>query len=252
VQDSACDARKAATAVQSLLDAKADVVVGGFCVLGTMPRMLRDAGVPFISANAERFGPGTDTAMQLGVVPVGLADSIALKLRADTGLRLTAGSACWIDYDNKVPDKYDGALCPTLHIDNARWDEIAPTYTAAYRKPFTPAAARGYAAMQLALAAIKQLRAGSKPATALKDMKEVSTVLGKVHHGADAPPDDAMQLVLSAKLPRLSAREAAALDDVMKSKGCGCARTGVCPQSSSWGAMPFVVQCAPGQVMARR
>jgi hypothetical protein len=252
VHDSACDAKKAATAAQSLLDAKVDVVVGGFCVLGTLPRVFRDAGVPFVSANAERFATGTDTAMQLGVVPVNLADTIALKLRADTGLRVTAGSACWIDYDNKVPDKYDAALCPTLHIDNARWDEIAPTYAAAYRKPFTTAAARGYAAMQVALAAIKQMRAGSKQATVLKDMKEVSTVLGKVHYGADAAPDDAMQLVLSAKLPRLSAREAAVLDEVVKSKGCGCARSGECPQSKSWGAMPFVVQCAPGQLTAKR
>src|SRR5688572_21795322 len=34
VKDSACDARKAAAAVQGLLEAKVDLVVGGFCVLG--------------------------------------------------------------------------------------------------------------------------------------------------------------------------------------------------------------------------
>src|SRR5205085_4262159 len=40
LKDSACDPRKAAAAAQELIDAKADVVVGGFCVLGTMPRAL--------------------------------------------------------------------------------------------------------------------------------------------------------------------------------------------------------------------
>ena len=53
-----------------------------------------------------------------------------------------------------------------------------------------------------------------------------------------------MQLILSAHMPRLPAREAAVLDEVMKSKGCGCAKTGECPQSKTWSSMPFVVQCA--------
>ncbi|HJV63498.1 MAG TPA: hypothetical protein VJ743_21290 [Albitalea sp.] len=244
VQDSACDQRKAAAAAKSMLDAKVDVLISGFCVLGSVPRMAHDAGVPFVSANAERLSSASEASIQMGAVPVNLAEGIAAKLRAETGLRVTAESACWIDFVQTVPQKYDAALCPALHIDRARWAEIAPSYTAAYRKPFSASAARGYAAMQIALAAIKQLRAGSKPLNAMKDVKEVGTVLGKVSYRDEAgTPGDAMHLILAPTLPRLSARESSALDEVLKSKGCGCSKTGECPPSKTWGAMPFVVAC---------
>jgi len=253
VKDSACDPKQAATATQAYLDAKVDVVIGGFCVLGNMPRMLQAAGVPFISGNAERLALPPEAAVQFGLVPVNLGDTIASRLRAETGLRVTATSACWIDYDQKLPDKYHAALCPTLHVDAARWDEIAPTYTAAYRQPFTLSAARGYAAMQVALAAIKQVRAGSKPVNVLKDVKEVSTVLGTIRTREETPiPDDAMQLIFHAELPRLSPREAAALDEVMKTKACGCAKSGECAQGKVWSTMPFVLQCPSGQALAKR
>jgi len=55
VKDSACDPKHAAAAAQAFVDAKVDVVIGGFCVLGTMPRVLIGAGIPFISGNAERI-----------------------------------------------------------------------------------------------------------------------------------------------------------------------------------------------------
>ena len=242
VKDSACEAKQAAAAAQALVDAKVDVVVGGFCVVGPVPRILGDAGVPFISANAVRFAPAPEASIQFGAVPASLIASVGLKLRSETGLKVNSTSGCWIDYEQRVPDGFDAALCPTPHVDNARWEEVAPTYAAAYRKPFTTAAAQGYAAMQVALAAIRQLRAGSKPAAALKDTNEVATVLGTVRYRDDAAmPADAMQLIVSARLPRLSAREAVALDELMKSKGCACTKSGDCPQSAAWSTMPFVV-----------
>jgi hypothetical protein len=246
VKDSACKPQQAHTAAQALVEAKVDVVIGGFCVVGNVPRVLQAAGVPFVSANAERYATVSDSGVQLGSVPANLADGIASKLRTETGLRVTAGSSCWIDYEPRVPDGYDAILCPTLHVDAARWDEIAPAYSAAYRKPFSTAAARGYAAMQVALAAIKQIRAGAKPANALRDVKEVDTVLGKVRLKDDrAAPDDAMLLSFASRLPRLSAKESTALDEVLKSKGCGCTKGSNCPQGKAWSTMPFVAQCSP-------
>jgi ABC-type branched-subunit amino acid transport system substrate-binding protein len=252
VKDSACEPKKAAAAAQEFIDAKVDVVVAGFCVLGTVPKMMGEAVLPFVSANAVRFAPSPDTAVQFGSVPQSLPASVGFKLRSETGLKVTAHSSCWIDYDQRVAAGFDAALCPTLHVDNARWDEIAPTYAAAYRKPFTTAAARGYAAMQVALAAIKQIRAGSRPANVMKDAKDVSTVLGKVRWRDDgAVPDDAMQLILATRLPRLSARESGTLDDIMKSKGCGCAKGTACAQDKTWSALPFVVPCTKGTVAAK-
>lgn len=248
VKDSGCDAKKAAAAAQALIDAKVDLVVGGFCVLGTVPRMLLEAGVPFVSGNAERLALPPDAALQFGVVPVNHADRIASRLRAEIGLRVSASTSCWMDFEHHPSDKYDAALCPTLRIDTTRWNEVAPTYAAAYRKPFSTSAARGHAAMQVALAAVRQMRAGAKPATAFKDMKEVATVLGTVRHGDTAVPDDAMQLLLSARLPKLPPREAAAFDALLKTKGCGC-KGAACGPGPDWGAMPFVVRggsCGPG------
>jgi hypothetical protein len=189
--------------------------------------------------------------VQFGSVPQQLPATVGFKLRAETGLKVTANSRCWIDYDARVADGFDAALCPTLHVDNTRWNEIAPTYAAAYRKPFTTAAARGYAAMEVALAAIKQMRAGSKPANALKDAKEVRTVLGTVRLRDDGTPDDAMQLILATRLPRLSARESAVLDALVKTRGCGCAKAGSCAADKAWSGMPFVVACTQSKVAAR-
>jgi ABC-type branched-subunit amino acid transport system substrate-binding protein len=257
VKDSACKPQNAQSAVQSLVEAKVDVVIGGFCVVGAVPKVLQAAGVPFVSANAERFATVSDNTVQLGSVPVNLADGIASKLRTETGLRVTAGSSCWIDYEARVPNGYDAVLCPTLHVDGARWDEIAPAYSAAYRKPLTTAAARGYAAMQVALAAIKQIRAGAKPGMALRDAKEVDTVLGKVRLRDDRPAaEDSMLLSFAPRLPRLSAKESGALDELMKTKGCGCTKGSNCPQSKTWSALPFVAQCnsssPPGLVFVKR
>ncbi|HEX6707820.1 MAG TPA: ABC transporter substrate-binding protein [Albitalea sp.] len=254
VKDDACDPKKAAAAAQELADAKVDVVVGGFCALGVAPRILAEAGLPFVSANAVRFAPAADSAVQFASVPQSMPGSIGFKLRSDLGLKVSFNSSCWVDFEQHLADGFDAALCPTLHVDKARWAEIAPTYAAAYRKPFTTAAARGYAAMQVALAAIKQMRAGSKPANAFKDAREVDTMLGKVRFREEAPPPgDAMQLILSPKLPRLAPRDAAALDDLMKSKGCGCTKGSDCPQDKAWSSMPFVLaSCAPGSGSGKR
>lgn len=251
VHDSACDPKKAAAAAQTLLDAKVDIVLGGWCVVGSVPAMLRAAAMPFVSSNAERFA-SADNSIQFATVPAQAADTIAAKLRSVTGLRVTGGSRCWIDYEERVPDKYDAALCPTLAIDPARWNEIAPTYQAAYRKPFTVSAARGYAAMQVALAYVKQVRAGAKPAVAMKDAQGVETLLGRIPARDAATPENAMRLIFAAKLPKLSARESAALDTVIRAKGCGV-------KDPTWSAMPFVLadakarpQCAGLQLTSQK
>jgi ABC-type branched-subunit amino acid transport system substrate-binding protein len=249
ISDDACEPKRAATAAQAFADAKVDVVVGGFCALGTMPRILAEAIVPFVSVNAVRVAPMADTAVQFGTVPQSLPSAVGLKLRSETGLRVMPNSGCWMDLEPRLADGFDAALCPTLHVDRARWNEIAPTYVAAYRKPFTVAAARGYAAMEVALAAVQKLRAGSRPGTALKDVREVQTVLGPVRWRDDGPvPDDAMQLVLAPRLPRLSGREAAAMDELMKAKGCGARNAA----DKTWGAMPFVVACPKQAALAAR
>lgn len=252
VKDSACKPQQAATAAQSLVEAGVDVVLGGFCIVGTVPRVLLAAGVPFVSANSERFATTADTIVQFAAVPTSLSDNIAARLRLETGLRVVANSSCWIDYNLKIPSGADAVLCPTLHVQAARWDDVAPTYLAAYGRPFSADAARGYAAMQVALAAIRQLRAGARPANALSSAKDIDTLLGKVRVRDDRPaPDDAIMLSLSGQLPRLSAKEQGALDAVMKVKGCGCSQAGNCASDKLWSAMPFTAQCLGSNTQAQ-
>jgi len=240
VRDSACDGHKAAAAAKDLIAAKVDVVVGGFCFLGNVPKQVRDAGVPFVSANAERFTMNADGIVQMGELPLNMGDTIAAKLRSETGLRVTASSACWIDFDGKMPDGYDAVLCPMLHVNGARWDDIAPAFSAAYRRPFTVSAARGYAAAQVALASLKQGKPGLKLVKA--EQKEIDTVFGKVRPGDDRPPaEDAMLLTFAPKLPRITPAQKAKLDEVLRSRACGCSQAGTCGPTTAWSAMPFVI-----------
>ena len=258
VKDSACDGKKAVAAAKELIDAKVDVIVGGFCVLGMVPKQVREAGIPFVSANPERFTTSSDGMLQLGDVPLNLAETIAAKLRSETGLRVTASSACWIDFDAKMPAGYDAVLCPTLHVSGATWDEIAPAFSAAYRKPFSMAAARGYAAMQAAMASLKpSSRPGVKQVKAQAVEKDIDTMLGKVRFREErAAPEDAMLLTFAPKLPRMTPAQKAKLDEVMKARSCGCTQAGTCGPANAWTAMPFVIAngstCGQHGLLVRR
>lgn len=251
VKDSACDPERAKAAANTLAAQRVDVVVGGWCELGEMPAVLRAAGIPFVSANAERLKSGEGT-LQLGRVGFNVAENIASRLRSETGLRVTASSACWIDYEAPLSQKYDAALCPVPMIDKARWAEIAPTYLAAFRKPFNINAARGYAAMEAALAYIKRIRGGAKPASALADAQGTRTLMGQVLGPNASLPDDALRLSFAPKLPRLDSREQANVDQLMKSKSCDCPKGADCSKGSPWNGLPFVVQTATacGQQLA--
>lgn len=244
IKDSACDPKRAAAAAQAMVEAKVDVVLGGWCVIGSVPPMLKGAGIPFVSSNAERYTP--DGSVQFARLGANVAEGIASRLRTEAGLRVTANSICWIDFEPRVSEKYDAALCPTLSIDKARWQDIAPTYQAAFQAPFTVSAARGYAAMQVALAYVTRLRAGAKPAAAWSEAQAVNTVLGRIPARDAATPDDAMQLVFRGKLPKLAPREAGVLDQVVKAKGCGCKAGAACATSNAWSSQPFVITAANG------
>ncbi|MDT9001910.1 ABC transporter substrate-binding protein [Paucibacter sp. APW11] len=250
IKDSACDSDRAKAAANALVAARVDIVLGGWCELGEMPAVLRAAGIPFVSSNAERLKSGEGT-LQLGRVGFNVAENIATKLRSETSLRVTASSACWIDFEAPLSPKYDAALCPVPTIDKARWAEIAPTYLAAFRKPFTLSAARGYAAMEVALAYIKRTRAGAKSSAAVADTQGLKTLMGPVMP-RDSNSDDVLRLSFAPKLPRLPAREAGVLEQLVKSKSCDC-KPGDCGKGGPWGGMPFTVQSGAascGQLLA--
>jgi hypothetical protein len=243
VKDSGCNPHRAALAAQSLIEAKVDIVLGGWCVVGSVPVLLKSAGLLFVSSNAERYA--ADGSVQFARLNANVADGIAARLRTEAGLRVTANSVCWIDFEPRVSDKYDAALCPVLSVDKARWYDVAPAYTAAFKKPFTLSAARGYAAMEIALAYVTRLRAGAKPAAAWADAQNIGTVLGRLPARDAASPDEAMQLIFGAKLPKLAAREAGAFDQMVKAKTCGCKTGATCAQNT-WSTLPFVVEGIAG------
>jgi len=241
-KDSACDPKKAQDAAQSYIGAKVDVVVGGFCVLGDVPKLMRNANVPMVSANAERLKNG-DGLLQLGRVDAGVADDIAAKLRAQTGLRVTASTACWIDYETPVSDKYDAALCPALSIDKTRWAELAPSYEVVFRKPFSVSAARGYAAMEVALAYLKRLR-GNTRAQAMNEAQNQHTVLGAPLARDITNSPQALQLSFPSRVLKAGSREAQAVDGLVKAKACACTGPS-CGKGTPWEGQPFTV-IAPG------
>lgn len=245
LMDSGCDAAKAELAAKALVAAKVDIVLGGFCVVGAAPAVLEQAGIPMVSGNAERFALG-DLVLQTGRVGPRVAEATAATLRRETGLRVTAGGACWMDFAPELSSKFDAALCPTLSPDRSRWPEVEGLYTAAFRKPFTASAARGYAAMELGLAYVKKRRGGARPAAALAEARQTQTLLGPVPHGDAATPQQAMQLLLSARMPRLAPRETQALNALLKAKACAAAAA--TDSEPKWRDQPFeLASCQSGR-----
>lgn len=237
VKDSACDPRRADSVARELLAAKVDLVLGSWCVLGQVPKLVAEAGLPYVSAHAERLAKPPEGVLQLGRIELYAAERMAAGLRAETGLRISARTSCWMDFEPVLRDNYDAVLCPVLGFDKARWEQAEATFTAAYRKPFTYSVARGYAAMEAALAQLRRLRSGAKPGG-----EPIATILGPLP-AADAPaPPDAMQLVFSPRLPRLSPREQAVVSRLMQTKGCSCKPGSTCAMDGPWADLPFVVR----------
>lgn len=235
IHDSGCRAERADAAARELVAAKVDVVLGSWCVIGQAPRIVAEAGVPYISAHPERLQRPPAGVLQLGRIEVYQAEQVAARLRQETGLRVSARTACWMDFRPVVREPYDAVLCPVVGMDAARWQQAEATFTAAHRRPFTWAVARGYAAMEAALAQMRRLR------TAGRSNGPLPTVLGPVP-AADAPaPADALQLVLAPQLPRLSARDAAAVQQLLQTKAC-CPPGAACAPRGPWAELPFEVR----------
>lgn len=257
-KDSGCDARKAEAAAKELIQAKVELVLGNWCEIGAGADALRQAGIPFISSNAERV-PHQELQLQLGRIDLYAAEKIANRLRQDTGLRISARTACWMDFEAATSERVDAVLCPVLTADKTRWDQVANTYTAAFRQPFTAQAARGYAAMEAGLNYLRRAK-GNRPAAALKDVQGAATLLGPLPVADAPPPGTALQLVFAPTLPRLSPKQAQTLDRLVKTKGCGCPGGTLkdgCPKADGpWDDLPFVVRgggtpAACGKAMAR-
>jgi hypothetical protein len=236
VKDSACDPRKADAAARELLAAKVDLVLGSWCAIGQAPRLVTEAGVPYVSAHAERLPKPPDNLLQLGRIEVYAAERVAAALRAETGLRVSARTSCWMDFEPVLREQYDAILCPALGYDKTRWEQAEATFTAAHRRPFTQSVARGYAAMEAGLTQLRRMRSGSS-----RPPEPIVTVLGRVP-APDAPAaPDAMQLVLSPRLPKLSPREQAAVNQLLQTKAC-CAPAAPCHKPGPWADQPFEVR----------
>ena len=246
IKDGACDPKRSEAAARELVAAKVDLVLGSWCVIGQLPKIVSDAGIPYVSAHAERLGKPPAGVLQLGRVELYEAERIAEKLRAETGLRVSARTSCWMNFEPVMWSQYDALLCPVPGVDDARWKQAEATYTAAYRKPFTFSAARGYAAMEAALAQLRRLKSGAKGTA-----DPIVTILGPVPAADEATPADAMQLVFAQRLPRLAKREQAVVDGRLKTKHCGCASGSACATPAPWAEMPFEVRGATAQCPVR-
>ena len=236
IKDSACDPKKAEAAARDLVTAKVDLVLGSWCAIGIAPRVVAEAGLPFVSANAERLPNPPVGVLQLGRLELYIVDKLAADLRAATGLRVGGRTSCWMNFEPVMRDQYDAMLCPVLGFDKKRWDQAEATFTAANRRPFTASVARGYAAMEAGLEKLRRIRAGKSAST-----DPIMTIFGPLPPTDTPPPPDAMQLVLSPKQPKLSPKDQAAVNQMLQSKGCTCLQDNSCGKGP-WAEQPFVVR----------
>lgn len=236
IKDSACDPRKVDAAARELVAAKVDLVLGSWCAIGLAPTLVSEAGIHYVSAHAERLAKVPDGVSQLGRIEVYAAERIASALRTETGLRISARTSCWMDFEPVLREQYDAVLCPALGFDKTRWQQAEATFTAALRRPFTFSVARGYAAMEVALAQLKRLRSNSK------SNEPIVTILGPLPANGAPPAPDAMQLVFGAKMPRLSPKEQATVNQLIATKACTCLADNSCSKPGPWADQPFVVR----------
>lgn len=246
IKDSGCKAPGADAAASELVAARVDLVVAGWCVIGNVPKLVTDAGLPLVLANAQRLPKAPEGVLQLGRQEFYVADRLAATLRQQTGLTVSANTSCWMDFEPVQQERYDAILCPVLGLDPVRWQQAEGTFTAAHMRAFTFSVARGYAAMEVALTQLKRLRSKAKTSD------PIDTLFGPVPATDAPPPPDAMQLVLSSKLPRLDTKEQARLNLLIKTKSCGCAPGAACGQGTPWADQPFVLrgQSAQCKVLA--
>ncbi len=236
VKDSACDLKKVEAAARDLVAAKVDLVLGSWCAIGIAPQVVAEAGLPFVSANAERLPKAPVGVLQLGRLELYIVDKLAADLRAATGLRVGGRTSCWMNFEPVMREKYDAMLCPVLGFDKKRWEQAEATFTAAHRRPFTASVARGYAAMEAGLAQLRRLRGGKSASN-----DPIATIFGPLPPSDAPPPPDAMQLVLSPKLPRLSPKDQAAVNQLLQTKACTCLLDNSCAKGP-WAEQPFVVR----------
>jgi hypothetical protein len=237
VRDNACDPAKGEAVARELVAAKVDLVLGSWCDIGAAPKIVAEAGLPYVSAHAERLPKAPDGVLQLGRIELYVAERLAATLRAETGLRVAGRTSCWMNFEPVLREQYDAILCPVLGVEKARWEQAESTFTAAYRRPFTPSVARGYAAMEAALGQLKRMRSSNKAAP-------IMTIFGPLPATDQPAPADAMQLVLQPHLPKLSARDQAAVNQLLQTKACTCLQDNSCAKPGPWADQPFVVRSA--------
>lgn len=237
VKNSACDPAKAEAAARELVAAKVDLVLGSWCAIGIAPRVVSEAGLPFVSANSERLPKAPDGVLQLGRLELYIVDKLAADLRAATGLRVGGRTSCWMNFEPVMRDQYDALLCPVLGFDKKRWEQAEATFTAAHRRPFTASVARGYAAMEAGLEKLRRIRSGKSAST-----DPIMTIFGPLPPTDVPAQTDAIQLVLSPKLPKLSLKDQAAFSQLLQTKACTCLDTNSCAKPGPWAGQPFVVR----------
>jgi hypothetical protein len=140
-----------------------------------------------------------------------------------------------MNFEPVLREQYDAILCPVLGFDKARWEQAESTFTAAYRRPFTQAVARGYGAMEAALGQLKRMKGSNKSAP-------IVTIFGPLPATDQPAPPDAMQLVLQPHLPKLSTRDQAAVNQLLQTKTCTCLQDNSCAKPGPWADQPFVVR----------
>jgi hypothetical protein len=142
-----------------------------------------------------------------------------------------------MNFEPVLREQYDAVLCPVLGFDKKRWEQAEATFTAGYRRPFTASVARGYAAMEAGLAQLRRVRSGKSASN-----DPIMTIFGPLPPTDVTAQPDAMQLVLSSKLPKLSARDQAAVSQLLQTKACTCLESNACNKPGPWAEQPFVVR----------
>lgn len=96
IKDSACEASRAEAAARELVATKVAIVVGSWCVISQVPRLVSTAGLLNVSAHAERIANPPAKLLQLGRLEVDAAEATVAGRRDSLGLRIEPRLECCV------------------------------------------------------------------------------------------------------------------------------------------------------------
>jgi ABC-type branched-subunit amino acid transport system substrate-binding protein len=184
-------------------------------------------GVPFVATGALPARQQSRTAFYLGVSRAHVAE-LATELSSQSGVKVSGASSCLWTYRSSVPDGFVAAICPSLGIQRAQWENLRNLSRQKFAAEPTSATAIGFASMQIVLASLPQQADHREHLVDALKTRTFDTILGQVRLGADRGLESILRVLAGSSSTAVDKRRLA--DQTTQDSCDKCKKSGECPQ----------------------